>query len=79
MSIIDETRAGMADAPTLRVEPDRRSAIAVALGDAGPGDLVVIPGKGHETTQTIGTDVLAFDDRRVAAEELGRLGWGVAP
>ena len=35
-------------------EPDRRAAIALALAEAGPGDVVVIAGKGHETTQTIG-------------------------
>lgn len=48
------------------VEPDRRAAIAVALADARPGDVVLIAGKGHETTQTIGTKVLPFDDRAVA-------------
>ena len=58
------------------VEPDRRSAIALALGSAGPGDVVVIAGKGHETTQTTGTSVVPFDDRVVAREELARLGGG---
>jgi len=60
---------------TVLVEPDRRAAIALALGQAGSGDVVVIAGKGHETTQTIGSEVLPFDDRVVAAEELARLGW----
>ncbi len=45
---------------------DRRAAIAAALGWAGPGDTVVIAGKGHETYQIIGADVLPFDDREVA-------------
>ena len=45
------------------VEPDRRTAISEVLRAAGPGDVVLIAGKGHETTQTIGTDVLPFDDR----------------
>ncbi len=48
------------------VEPDRRAAMAMALADARPGDVVLIAGKGHETTQTIGTKVLPFDDRAVA-------------
>ena len=48
------------------VEPDRRAAIAMALAGARPGDVVLIAGKGHETTQTIGTKVLPFDDRAVA-------------
>jgi UDP-N-acetylmuramoyl-L-alanyl-D-glutamate--2,6-diaminopimelate ligase len=51
-------------------EVDRRAAIAVALDTAQPGDVVVIAGKGHETTQTIGDDVRPFDDRVVARELL---------
>ena len=47
-------------------EPDRRSAFAAAFRAAQPGDVVVIAGKGHETTQTIGSDVIPFDDRAVA-------------
>jgi UDP-N-acetylmuramoyl-L-alanyl-D-glutamate--2,6-diaminopimelate ligase len=52
------------------VEPDRRAAIAAALERAHPGDVVVIAGKGHETTQVTGEHVLPFDDRVVAREEL---------
>ncbi len=47
-------------------EPDRRRAFVAAFRAAQPGDVVVIAGKGHETTQTIGNDVIAFDDRAVA-------------
>ncbi|MEQ1701026.1 MAG: UDP-N-acetylmuramoyl-L-alanyl-D-glutamate--2,6-diaminopimelate ligase [Ilumatobacteraceae bacterium] len=47
-------------------EPDRRAAFAAAFRAAQPGDVVVIAGKGHETTQTIGSDVIPFDDRAVA-------------
>jgi len=47
-------------------EPDRRRAFAAAFQMAKPGDVVVIAGKGHETTQTIGSTVVAFDDRAVA-------------
>ena len=36
------------------IEPDRRRAIAMALAEARPGDVVVIAGKGHETTQEVG-------------------------
>ena len=50
------------------VEPDRRTAIHLALARAAQGDTVVVCGKGHETTQTIGTRVLPFDDRVVCAE-----------
>ena len=49
---------------------DRREAIERAVGDAQPGDLVLVAGKGHESTQTIGASVLPFDDRVVARELL---------
>jgi UDP-N-acetylmuramoyl-L-alanyl-D-glutamate--2,6-diaminopimelate ligase len=62
-------------APVVRVELDRRAAIAGALADAGPGDVVLIAGKGHETGQTTGDRTVPFDDRVVAREELGALGW----
>ncbi|MCG2678026.1 UDP-N-acetylmuramoyl-L-alanyl-D-glutamate--2,6-diaminopimelate ligase, partial [bacterium] len=44
---------------------DRKEAIRKAIEEAAPGDLVLIAGKGHETTQIIGTQVLPFDDREV--------------
>ena len=53
------------------VEPDRRAAIARAVGEAARGDVVVIAGKGHETGQEFaGGRTIPFDDRVVAAEEL---------
>ena len=51
-------------------EPDRRRAFAAAFQVAAPGDLVLIAGKGHETTQTVGSLVVPFDDRAVARELL---------
>lgn len=68
MAIIDEIRAGAA-AP-VEIEPDRRAAIALAVTQATPGDVVVIAGKGHETTQVIGDATIPFDDRDVAREVL---------
>jgi UDP-N-acetylmuramoyl-L-alanyl-D-glutamate--2,6-diaminopimelate ligase len=55
----------------VRVEPDRRKAIALALSLAGPEDVVLISGKGHETYQIVGERVLHFDDREVVREILG--------
>jgi UDP-N-acetylmuramyl-tripeptide synthetase len=49
---------------------DRRAAIEAALGWARAGDTVMIAGKGHETYQVVGRDVLDFDDRAVAREIL---------
>ena len=56
----------------LTVILDRRAAIAAALAEARAGDLVIVAGKGHETTQTVGREVLPFDDRAVARELLER-------
>jgi UDP-N-acetylmuramoyl-L-alanyl-D-glutamate--2,6-diaminopimelate ligase len=50
--------------------PDRKAAIQRALTWAGAGDVVVIAGKGHETYQIIGSDVLPFDDRAQARAAL---------
>ena len=55
------------------LELDRGRAIERALGMARRGDVVLIAGKGHENTQTIGGRALPFDDRVVAAEALTRL------
>ncbi|HBD07496.1 MAG TPA: UDP-N-acetylmuramoyl-L-alanyl-D-glutamate--2,6-diaminopimelate ligase [Syntrophobacteraceae bacterium] len=52
------------------IEPDRRQAIRLALSWAQPGDLVCIAGKGHETYQIVGREVLPFDDRMVVREWL---------
>jgi len=68
-AILDEVLAGArGGAAEVRVEPDRRAAIELALSLARENDLVLIAGKGHETTQTIGANVSPFDDRQVAAE-----------
>ncbi len=71
-AIIDAVLEGIpADVHPI-VEPDRRAAIAAGIAAARPGDVLVIAGKGHETTQTIGDQVIPFDDRVVVHEELAR-------
>jgi UDP-N-acetylmuramoyl-L-alanyl-D-glutamate--2,6-diaminopimelate ligase len=74
-AIVAEVAAGAKGAGELEVLVDRREAIARALGRAGPGDTVVIAGKGHEQGQEFeeGRKV-PFDDREVAREELRKLG-----
>lgn len=52
------------------IEPDRRAAMSLAFRYAREGDVVVVAGKGHERTQTVGTEILEFDDRTVARELL---------
>jgi UDP-N-acetylmuramoyl-L-alanyl-D-glutamate--2,6-diaminopimelate ligase len=50
---------------------DRREAIAAAIGQAGPDDIVLVAGKGHEQGQVVGDQVLPFDDVSVARELAG--------
>jgi UDP-N-acetylmuramoyl-L-alanyl-D-glutamate--2,6-diaminopimelate ligase len=58
----------MAAAPGATEIGDRRAAIAAAIAEAREGDVVLIAGKGHETGQIVGTQVLPFDDVQVARE-----------
>ncbi len=70
-TIIDEILPGTAGLPAVvEVEPDRAKAIALAMTMARQGDIVVIAGKGHEKTQTIGASVLPFSDVAIAREAL---------
>ncbi|MBQ9955177.1 MAG: UDP-N-acetylmuramoyl-L-alanyl-D-glutamate--2,6-diaminopimelate ligase [Eggerthellaceae bacterium] len=69
-AIIADIVAGMGSGATFEVVADRRAAIARAIELAEPGDCILVAGKGHETYQLVGDEVLPFDDRLVAAEEL---------
>jgi UDP-N-acetylmuramoyl-L-alanyl-D-glutamate--2,6-diaminopimelate ligase len=76
-TIIAESVVGLCETGTrFAVEPDRRKAIALALGEANTGDIVLLAGKGHERTQITREGELPFDDRLVASEELHRMGYG---
>jgi UDP-N-acetylmuramyl-tripeptide synthetase len=68
-AIISEIVTAMAMDHT-RVVTDREAAIHEAIREAGPGDLVVIAGKGHETYQIFADRTLHFDDREVARQAL---------
>jgi UDP-N-acetylmuramoyl-L-alanyl-D-glutamate--2,6-diaminopimelate ligase len=50
---------------------DREAAIRAAAEGAGPDDIVLIAGKGHESYQTIGTEKRPFDDRDMARKHFG--------
>ncbi|HUP40602.1 MAG TPA: cyanophycin synthetase, partial [Vicinamibacterales bacterium] len=51
---------------------DRKEAIHFAIRKAEPGDLVLLAGKGHEQSQTIGTEQLPFDEAAIARKALER-------
>jgi UDP-N-acetylmuramoyl-L-alanyl-D-glutamate--2,6-diaminopimelate ligase len=77
LAILTQMLAGAADVPPagradVVVLPDRAAAIEAAMAAAGKGDVVLIAGKGHETGQYIGSAVIEFDDRVVAAQALAR-------
>jgi UDP-N-acetylmuramoyl-L-alanyl-D-glutamate--2,6-diaminopimelate ligase len=68
--IAEETVARMSPS-SYEVVIDRREAIARALEQARPGDVVLLAGKGHETYQIIGNRALPFDEPGIVAELLG--------
>jgi len=77
LAIIEQIREGAAaGGGAFAVVADRRAAIEHALGEAAPGDVVVIAGKGHETGQQFADRTVPFDDREVAWDVLASLGSG---
>lgn len=61
-------------APDAHEIGDRRAAIRAAVSGLGAGDILLIAGKGHETGQTIGDEVLPFSDQEEAASALRSVG-----
>lgn len=69
-AIIDDIERGMSGAASYMRITDRRAAISRAIDDASEDDVVVIAGKGHESYQVIGDQVIHFDDREEAERML---------
>ncbi|MGZ3424731.1 MAG: glutamate ligase domain-containing protein, partial [Polyangiales bacterium] len=59
-------RAGIAESAAVDTILDRAEAITRAIREAGPEDVIVVAGKGHERTQTVGGKVIPFDDTTAA-------------
>lgn len=77
LSIMNDALVGLRRFDTEHViEPDREKAIRRALERAGPDDIVLIAGKGHETYQTLKDKTIPFDDREVARKLLRGFGYG---
>jgi UDP-N-acetylmuramoyl-L-alanyl-D-glutamate--2,6-diaminopimelate ligase len=62
-----------------KIEPDRRSAIELAIREASPGDIVLVAGKGHEKIQITRDGSIPFDDVEVAREVLRSAGYSCEP
>ena len=73
LAIIAAIHEGVPPGTAVATEPDRRLAIVRAVEAARRGGVVLVAGKGHETTQVIGDQALPFDDRVVAREALDHL------
>ncbi len=75
VAIIEEILPGVRRTDTaFEVQPDRRAAIHAAILGAGPKDLVVVAGKGHERVQVVGDREVAFEDQQVVMDALAQ--WG---
>ncbi len=72
-TIIDDILSGIDDKTNVFVDVNRRNAIAQALRDRSGDEVVLILGKGDETSQIIYDQHLPFDDRLVAKELLSKL------
>jgi UDP-N-acetylmuramoyl-L-alanyl-D-glutamate--2,6-diaminopimelate ligase len=69
-AILDDIEKGMKGASNYERVADRREAIARTIAGASDNDVIVIAGKGHESYQVVGDQVIHFDDREEAERAL---------
>jgi UDP-N-acetylmuramoyl-L-alanyl-D-glutamate--2,6-diaminopimelate ligase len=69
-AIIDDIESGMRGATTYTRITERRDAIGLSIAEAADDDVIVIAGKGHESYQVVGDQVIHFDDREEAQRAL---------
>jgi UDP-N-acetylmuramoyl-L-alanyl-D-glutamate--2,6-diaminopimelate ligase len=76
LAIINDAMVGLQrSGAKYKVEPDRKMAIALAIGEAAPGDIVLVAGKGHEKVQVTREGSIPFDDVEVAQQILRDAGY----
>jgi UDP-N-acetylmuramoyl-L-alanyl-D-glutamate--2,6-diaminopimelate ligase len=69
LTIISEVEKGLGG-KAARSIPDRSEAINFAIANSLSGDIILIAGKGHETTQQFATETIDFDDRKHSSKAL---------
>ena len=67
-AIVADILAGFSNPDAVIVQRDRAKAIARAIGEAGPNDIVLVAGKGHEAYQEVDGVKHPFDDTAIARE-----------
>ena len=76
LAIMNDALVGLQRSGAIyKMEPDRRTAIALAVHEARPGDIVLIAGKGHEKVQITRDASIPFDDVEVAQAILREAGY----
>ena len=76
LRIINDVVVGLQKADAkYKVEPERERALEIAIEEAQPGDIVLLAGKGHETTQVLADRTIEFDDREKARAILRSKGY----
>ena len=79
LRIINDVVVGLQKADAkYKVEPERERALEIAIEEAQPGDIVLLAGKGHETTQVLADRTIEFDDRVKARAILRARGYSGA-
>ena len=77
LAILAEIEPGLkASGVKYTIEPERATAIGIALKAAKPGDVVLLAGKGHEKEQILTHGTIPFDDAQIALSVLKELGYG---
>lgn len=79
LAIINDAMVGLQrSGAKYKTEPDRKTAISLAISEADAGDIVLIAGKGHEKVQVTRDGAIPFDDVEVAQAALRSVGYDCA-